>query len=176
MWRHLKGRRPSAGLVVAIVALVAALGGTAIAAGKVTFGSLSKETKQKVLPYGSSASQAVPCDPTDANFKVCVQANVKVSQQFQRRMLVMANGTYTTDAGGAKGTCRLQVDGQPIGTGVARIGSTDDGHTGDNGAGFGLSAIAQPLGGTHTYSLACNQATNNLKIQDASITAITLRG
>jgi hypothetical protein len=176
MSRYLKRHRPSASMVVAVVALVAALGGTAVAAGKISFGSLSKETKQKVLPYGSSASQTVPCDPTDATFKTCVQATVKVSQQFQRRMLVIANGTYTTDAGGAKGTCRLQVDGQPIGTAVARIGSTDDGHTGDNGAGFGLNAIAQPLGGSHTYSLACNQGTNNLKIQDASITAITMRG
>jgi hypothetical protein len=176
MSRYLKRHRPSASMVVAVVALVAALGGTAVAAGKISFGSLSKETKQKVLPYGSSASQTVPCDPTDATFKTCVQATVKVSQQFQRRMLVIADGTYTTDAGGAKGACRLQVDGTPIGTGLARIGSAAGDHSGDKGAGFGLNAIAQPLGGSHTYSLACNQGANDLKIQDASITAITLRG
>jgi kynureninase len=176
MSRHFKDRRPSASMVVAVVALVAALGGTAVAAGKISFGSLSKETKQKVLPYGASASQTVTCDPTDATFKTCVQATVKVSAQFQRRMLVVADGTYTTDATGAKGTCRLQVDGQPIGTGVARIGSTTATHTGDNGAGFGLNAIAPSLGGSHTYSLACNQGANDLKIQDASITAMTMRG
>jgi kynureninase len=176
MSSYFKGRRPSASVVVAVVALVAALGGTAVAAGKISFGSLSKETKQKVLPYGASASQTGLCDPTDATFKTCVQATVKVSQQFQRRMLVIADGTYTTDAGGAKGTCRLQADGQPIGTGVARIGDTTAAHTGDNGDGFGLNAIATPLGGSHVYSLACNQGANNLKIQDASITAITMRG
>lgn len=177
MSRHFKGRRPSAGFVVAVVALVVALGGTAIAGSKIHFGSLGKDTKQKVLPYGSAVSATTSCDPTDATFKECATATLSVSNNYQRRTMLVADGTFTTaGAGGARGTCRLQVDGQPIGTALARIGAGPNAHEGEHGDGFGLNAIAAPLTGSHKYALACNEADGNLKIQDAYITAITLRG
>lgn len=174
--RRMLKRRPTPGVVIGVIALVAALGGTAIAGTKIQFGSLSKETKQKVLPYGASATQATTCDPTGTTFKDCVSAKLNVSKSFPRRAMIVADGTFTTGAVAAAGTCRLTVDGQQIGTELMHLGAQPNAHEGVHGDGFGLNAIAQSLGGSHTYALSCNETQSNIEIQDATITAITLRG
>jgi hypothetical protein len=46
------GRRPSAALIVAVTALVVALGGTAVAAKKLGLGSLSAGAKKKTVGVG----------------------------------------------------------------------------------------------------------------------------
>ena len=168
-------RRPSAGVVIGVIALVAALGGTAIAGTKIHFSSLAKDTKQKVLPYGSSAS-ATGCDPTNLTFVTCVQANLNVSKNFPRRALLDANGTFVTGpAAGAAGTCRLTMDGQQLGAAM-RLGAGLNTHEGERGDGFGLNTIGPSTGGNHTYAVQCNETEGNFKVQDASITAITMRG
>jgi len=50
--KKLLRRRPSAAMIVAIVALVAALGGTAVAAGKIGLSSLSNGAKNKTVGVG----------------------------------------------------------------------------------------------------------------------------
>jgi hypothetical protein len=168
-------RRPSAGAVIGVIALVAALGGTAIAGNKIHFDSLAKDTKQKVLPYGSAASNT-GCDPTTLVYVTCVQANLNVSKNYPRRAMVVANGTFTTGpAAAAAGTCRLTMDGQQIGA-LTRLGAAMNTHEGERGDGFGLSTIAPSIGGNHAYALQCNETEGNLKVQDSSITTITLRG
>jgi hypothetical protein len=62
-------RRPSAAMVVAIIALVAALGGTAVAAKKLGLGSLSDGAKNKTvgvgkITYVSNTVQAVQSEQT----------------------------------------------------------------------------------------------------------------
>ena len=168
-------RRPSAGVVIGVIALVAALGGTAIAGNRIHFDMLAKDTKQKVLPYGSAASN-VNCDPTTQTYATCVQTNLNVSKNFPRRAMIVANGTFTTGpAAAAAGTCRLTMDGAQIGA-VTRLGAGMNTHEGERGAGFGLNTIAPSIGGNHAYALQCNETEGNIKIQDSSITTITLRG
>jgi hypothetical protein len=50
--RNVPSRRPSAAMIVAVIALVAALGGTAIAAKKLGLGSLSAKAKKKTVGVG----------------------------------------------------------------------------------------------------------------------------
>jgi hypothetical protein len=170
-------KRPSAGVVIGVIALVLALGGTAIAGSKIHFGDLGKDTKQKVLPYGATTAITTPCDPTDAaTFKECATATLSVSKAYPRRAMVVVDGTFTTGPAGGRGTCRLQVDGQPQGTAVARLGAAAGAHEGQHGDGFGMNAIVQPLTGSHRYALACNETEGNIEIDDAYMTVITLRG
>jgi hypothetical protein len=173
--RRILKRRPSAGVVIGVIALVAALAGTAVAGTKIHFSSLAKDTKQKVLPYGSSTS-ATNCDPVNLTFVTCTQANLNVSKNFPRRAMLVANGTFTTGpAAAAAGTCRLTMDGQQLGIAM-RIGAAINTHEGERGDGFGLNTIAPSTGGNHAYAVQCNETEGNLKIQDSALTAITLRG
>lgn len=62
-------RRPSAAMIVAIVALVAALGGTAIAGNKIGLGQLSSKAQKKTvgvgpLTYVTSTQQATGPEQT----------------------------------------------------------------------------------------------------------------
>ncbi len=186
--RKLHIRRPSAGMIVAIVALVAALGGTAIAGNRIHFDMLAKDSRQKVLPYGATAATA-ECNPTSTTFVDCGSVKLSVSKQFARRAMVVADGLYTTDDNGARGTCRLQVDGNLLGGPTVHIGAgavpdatPQDGLNGNahadplDGAGFGINTLGPSLTGLHTYSLACNETTEDIKIRDVSITAMTMRG
>ena len=62
--RKLKLRRPSPAMIVGMVALIAALGGTAYAAKKITYKGLDKDARLKVLPFSKSqtGSQSVQPD------------------------------------------------------------------------------------------------------------------
>jgi hypothetical protein len=62
-------RRPSAAMIVAVIALVAALGGTAVAAKKLGLGSLSNGAKNKTvgvgkLTYVTNTAQAAQAEQT----------------------------------------------------------------------------------------------------------------
>jgi hypothetical protein len=52
MRKFLNGRRPSPALIIAVVALVAALSGTAVAAKKLSLGALSDGAKNKTVGVG----------------------------------------------------------------------------------------------------------------------------
>ena len=62
--RRITRRRPSPAMIVAIVALVAALGGTAVAAGTISVGDFNKKTKQKTVGVGKltyvSTTKTIP--------------------------------------------------------------------------------------------------------------------
>ncbi len=65
--KRVLGRRPSAALIISIVALVAALGGTAVAAKKLGLGSLSDGAKNKTvgvgkITYATNTVQAVQAE------------------------------------------------------------------------------------------------------------------
>jgi hypothetical protein len=50
--KNVARRRPSAAMIVAVIALVGALGGTAVAAKKIGLGSLSPSAKKKTVGVG----------------------------------------------------------------------------------------------------------------------------
>jgi len=82
-------RRPSAAMVVAVIALVAGLGGTAVAAKKLGLGSLSDGAKNKTvgvgkLTYVTQTNQAV-------------QAEQSVSVQCPSGLRVIGGGIKLSD-------------------------------------------------------------------------------
>ena len=162
-------RRPSPAMIVGIVALIAALGGGAYAATKkqVTYKTLNKEARLKVLPVSSTKNITADCDPQDAATYVdCASVSFNWSKQFPRKTTLVADGVFTTDADGARGECRLELDNAPIAGTTVKIGENGTGgHQNDNGDGFGINTVTAPQAGAHTYSIACNETVGDFKIR-----------
>ena len=192
--RKLFGRRPSAGAVIGFIALCVALGGGAYAASKgkkIEYKGLTKDARVKVLPV-SATNAGTGCDPNSkTSYTSCTSVSLTTSSAFQRRVELTFNGVFnsaqTTPAPPtpviARGECRLQLDGQPLnGTQIrvepaahtdpaSPIDSNDKGY----GDGYGINIVTTPQGGTHTYSVACNELAGDLKVNQFQLSAITVR-
>jgi hypothetical protein len=181
MRKFLKGR-PSPAMVVAMIALIAGLGGGAYAATtkkKITYKTLDKDARNKVLPLGATKAITADCDPNAvATYTECATVSITQSTAFPRKTMVVVDGTFTTPAAGARGECRIEVDNAPVTGARARIGENGaGGHVNENGDGFGINTITTKLGGKHTYSVDCNEvAGGDLKIHDLQLSAIGIRG
>lgn len=175
-------RRPSAGAIIGLLALVLALGGGAYAAKKakkVPYKGLDKDARLKVLPISATNAGTAPCDPTaETTFTDCTSVSTEVSTAFPRRVMLVFDGTFNGDALGAQGDCRLEADNNPInGTTIKVETDTIDTPTDHRGDGFGINIVTTPLGGKHTFSVACNEktGTGDLKVHDYQLSAITVR-
>ena len=103
--RKLFSRRPTAGTVIAFIALCVALGGGAYAATKkkVEYKGLSKDARLKVLGVSSTNANTstTPCDPTSSTeYKDCTSVQVNGSTGFPRRYFVVFDGVLN---GGGSG-------------------------------------------------------------------------
>lgn len=184
--RKLFKRRPSAGAVIGFIALCVALGGGAYAATskKVEYKGLSKDARLKVLPV-SSTNAGTDCDPASpTDYKICTSVDTNVSSAFPRKIALVFNGTLNSvGAAKARGECRLQQDGQPLnGTAIrvepvvhtdpaSPVNSSDKGY----GDGYGINIVTIPAGGKHTFSVACNELSGNLKVNQFQLSAYTVR-
>lgn len=175
--RKLFAKRPSPAMIVAMVALIAAVGGTAYAATKITYKTLDKDARNKVLPIGKSKTTS-ECDPTSTDYLDCGTLTLKQSQEFPRRTMIVVDGTFSTDGTGARGECRLVVDNAstPVNNAFVKLGDNSGVHTNDYHAGFGLNTITSPLGGSHTYSVKCNEQETDIKFHDIQLSVIGIRG
>jgi hypothetical protein len=177
--RKLFKRRPSAGAIIGMLALVLALGGGAYAAkrSKVPYKGLDKDARLKVLPISATNAGTAPCDPTGAasTFTDCTSVSTTVSTAFPRRVMLVFNGTFTNDAatGIARGDCRLEADNNPINGTTIKVETTS--HTANHGEGAGINIVTTPLGGKHTFSVACNENEGDLKVVDYQLSGITVR-
>ena len=172
-------RRPSPAMIVAMVALLATLGGTAYAAKKLTYKSLDKEARNKVLPVGATESITADCEPIDAATYVdCADVKVNWSKAFPRKTMLFVDGTFTTAGAGGKGECRLEADNVAIAGTTIKIGNGDAGHSHatDNGDGFGINTIAAKAPGAHTYTVACNETGGDITIRQLQLSGIGIRG
>jgi hypothetical protein len=176
--RKLFKRRPSAGAIIGMLALVLALGGGAYAAkrSKVPYKGLDKDARLKVLPISATNAGTAPCDPTGAasTFTDCTSVSTTVSTAFPRRVMLVFNGTFDGGAAIARGDCRLEADNNPINGTTIKL-ETDAITTAGHGEGAGINIVTTPLGGKHTFSVACNETQGDLKIQDYQLSAITVR-
>jgi hypothetical protein len=179
-------RRPSAGVVIGFIALCVALGGGAYAATskKVEYKGLSKDARLKVLPV-SGTNAGTDCDPSSVtDYKICTSVDLSVSSAFPRRVALVFNGTFNSvGANKARGECRLQLDGQPLnGTQihvepvihtdpVSPVNSSDK----NFGDGYGINIVTTPQGGKHTYSVACNEFSGDLRVRQFQLSAYTVR-
>jgi hypothetical protein len=183
--RKLLDRRPSAGAIIGLLALVLALGGGAYAQKakkkKIPYKGLDKDARLKVLPISATNAGTAPCDPTSATtFTDCTSVSTTVSTAFPRRVMLVFDGTInegTTPAPPpgtiARGDCRLEADNNPITGTTVKVETTP--HTANHGEGVGINIVTTPLGGRHTFTVACNENEGDLKIQDYQLSAITVR-
>jgi hypothetical protein len=170
-------RRPSTGTVIAFVALCVALGGGAYAATskKVEYKGLSKDARLKVLPVsatnaGGSDSGGTDCDPNSSTtFTKCTSVSLETSTGFPRKILLIFDGTFKAASGTATGECRLQVDDQIVQGTLTKIAAATDPKS------YGINIVAKPTGGTHTYSVNCNEATGDLRVTQFELSAATVR-
>jgi hypothetical protein len=174
--RKLFKRRPSAGAIIGVLALVLALGGGAYAAkkAKVTYKGLDKDARLKVLPVSATNAGTAQCDPTGAaTFTDCTSVSTTVSTAFPRRVMLTFDGIFDGVGGPSAGDCRLEADNNPINGTTIRVESTT--HAANHGEGAGINIVTTPLGGKHTFSVACNQTAGDLKVQQYQLSAITVR-
>jgi hypothetical protein len=184
--RKVLNRRPSAGLVVGFIALCVALGGGAYAATskKVEYKGLSKDARLKVLPV-SSTNAGTDCDPSSpTDYKICTSVDTNVSTAFPRRIALVFNGTFNSvGAAKARGECRLQQDGAALNGTAIRVepvihvdpaapASANDKNYGD---GYGINIVTTAAGGKHTYSVACNEVSGDLRVPQFQLSAYTVR-
>jgi hypothetical protein len=175
--RKLFNRRPSAGLVVGFIALCVALGGGAYAATskKIEYKGLSKDARLKVLPV-SGTNAGTDCDPNDeTTFKICTSVDLNTSSAFPRRVALVFDGTFDAFTAGARGECRLQLDGQALNGSTIKVEPRT--HTLGFGEGYGINIVTTPQGGKHTYSVACNEigGSGDLRVRQFQLSAYTVR-
>jgi hypothetical protein len=173
--KKLFSRRPSAGVIIGILALVLALGGGAYAASKkIPYKGLDKDARLKVLPISATNAGTAQCDPTSAGtFTDCTSVSTTVSTAFPRRVMLTFDGVFDGVGGVSSGDCRLEADNNPINGTTIRVESTT--HAANHGEGAGINIVTTPLGGKHTFSVACNQTAGDLKVQQYQLSAITVR-
>jgi hypothetical protein len=173
--RKLFTHRPSAGAVIGFVALCVALGGGAYAAThkKIEYKGLSKDARLKVLGVSSTNAQTgtTPCDPTSsATFTKCTTVSVNGSTGFPRRYLIVFDGTLDGGGSAASGVCHVENDqGQEL------TGTKTNVHTPGGIEGFGINIVTTPQGGKHTFSVACNETTGDLKVPQFEMSAVQVR-
>lgn len=173
-------RRPSAGVIIGFLALAVALGGGAYAAkkAKVTYKGLDKDARLKVLPISATnaGTNADPDSPT--TFKDLTSVSTNVSTAFPRRVALTFDGIFdagATPAPPARGECRLEADNAPISGTTIKVEVKAENNT-DHGEGAGINIVTTPLGGKHTFSIACNEAAGgDLRVHQFQLSALTVR-
>jgi hypothetical protein len=160
-------------MIVAMVALLAALAGTAYAAKKITYKGLDKDARLKVLPFSKTAT-GTNCDPVaPGTYLDCATVNVDGSTGFPRKYYISFDGNFEGIGGAARGDCRLEADNAPITGTTIRVEAPTK--TSDHGSGYGINVITGPLGGTHTLSVACNENANDLRVRQFQLSAFQVR-
>jgi hypothetical protein len=178
--RKLFHRRPSAGVIIGFLALAVALGGGAYAAKskKITYKGLDKEARLKVLPVSATNAGNSACDPTNnTTFVDCTSVSTTVSSAFPRRVALTFDGIFdagATPAPPARGECRLEADNSPISGTTIKVQVPANNQT-DHGQGAGINIVTTPLGGRHTFTVACNETAGNLRVQQYQLSALTVR-
>ena len=194
-------RRPSPAMVIAIVALVAALGGTAIGAAFVTKKQAKKIAKNQVnkLAPGLSVNHAKTadnantlggnppsafevvarsgapdsCDPGSTTFVNC--STLDLTLAHSSRLMLQYDAPYHRDSGTAVGVCRLVLDGTTVGDSTSPpIGTTDAGSFGGTfDYGFTYSVVSGPVAsGPHTVTLQCNQTSGDIHYIGTVVSAV----
>ena len=171
--KKLLSRRPSAGTVIAFIALCVALGGGAYAATakKVEYKGLSKDARLKILGVGKTNAQTgtTPCDPTSTTFLKCTSVDVDGSTGFPRKYLVVVRRHHRRWRLAADGVCHVEIDGSEVNgtkTAVRTAGAIQS---------FGINIVTTAQGGKHNIALACNETTGDLKVSQYELSAVQVR-
>jgi len=181
----LRSYRPSPAMVVATVALVFAVGGTAAAVTisvskhSISVGDLKKTAPGRLLPqvafqHGASCPVFPPSFPL-----TCEQVSLTMPAGGAR-VLVMADGQIQNDhtSEQALAECEITVDGTTaIGRtpGVGEAGQLTSGPVTNDRDDFTLHWVTAPLKGTHTFAFKCATLTGDPRLEDTYLVAMTVR-
>jgi hypothetical protein len=190
-------RRPSPALIISIIALVVALGGTAFAAIKIGSKQIrnhsvrGKDVKKDTLTgtnidesslelaspapssptIGRSAQQTGACDPETTTFVNCVTVTLTLPRAG--RVLLVGDGV-AEDQGvpGSEGACRFAADGTVVQGSTISVYASAPPDSED----FSATAVTSPLGaGQHVLKLACNQVSpEGIVFEDTQISAVAI--
>jgi hypothetical protein len=198
----MKFGRPSHPTVVAYLALISALGGSAYAASKIGSQDVAnnslrskdfrddavtgrdvrndKITGRDVREATLDASEfsAVGaggggvCDPSSATPTVCAEATIKLPQAS--RVLVIGTGGFFSEGGESRSLCEVRLDNHSVG--AATPGEDGDDSTSAGASdGFAITGLAGPASpGTHSVTLYCNQVVGDARISQPIIAAIAV--
>jgi hypothetical protein len=177
-------------VIIGFLALAVALGGGAYAAKskKVVYKGLDKDARLKVLPI-SATNAGTNSDPNaPGTFTDLTSVSTNVSTAFPRRVALTFDGIFdaaqttppATPIPAARGECRLEADNSPINGSTIKVEASAHqpvapATANDFGEGAGINIVTTPLGGKHTFTVACNEIAGNLKVQQFQLSALTVR-
>lgn len=191
-------RRPSPAMVVAVVALIAALGGSAVAGGvlnkKKVNTIISNRASGLSVAKAKNADNLGGLDPSTyktasnytqgspgtviSNSLVTIGSPIQVTTEGTRRLIASAAVHATTaSTTGAYFVCRITID--------ATNGATDTDFTVANGTNNPVDAAVSPLAsavvsaGTHTVTLKCESlggGTPSMTVADDALAAWAVTG
>jgi len=88
--------------------------------------------------------------------------------------MLVFDGTFSAAAAVARGDCRLEADNNPINGTTIKVEALGP-STANHGNGYGANIVTTPLGGDHTFSVACNETAGDLKVEQFQLSAISVR-
>lgn len=116
-----------------------------------------REDRLDVSQFAKVASDGTFCDPTSQAFTTC--GTVRLGAERTSRFLIVATGGQESGTIAARGTCRLVIDGVPLGGSEARPGESSSVNTsGFARNGFAITQVSPPVNrGLHSVALQCNE-------------------
>ena len=198
---HLK--RPSAALVVSMLALFVSLGGVgAIAGGALTTKKVKKISKNQVLSLapglsvanaktidgaslgsltvGNSSNGVGGCDLTADNSTFTTCGSVGLTLPRSGRVLLNMATTWRDEAASptdaTSGACRIAVDGSSLAATETRYGQSSQVFDAiEHRASLAINFVTDVLGaGAHTFQLVCNDPNGLVHFADDELSAVMI--
>ena len=191
--------RPTPALVIAVLALFVALGGSAYAVRQINGRLIKNRTiagaklKNNTLgdrqisdskvsgvmaaaTLGRSASDPDGnCDPqggAGGPFINCVSVSLNLPRDG-RVLLVASGGQVNVQGSPTAGTCRLSADGAVLAGTSQDVGDDVFSHFNDEDNGFATNTVTGNLAeGPHTFALSCNEEDPNVAFHTTRISAV----
>ncbi len=176
---------PSPALVISVLALIFAIGGSATAVTlSVTKHSISAVDFKKTVPgtlLPRAAFQQGNCpDPLPSSATTCNAVSLTMPAGGARA-LVMGDGEVDNKSPGtaANAFCSLLVDGTEVTHQVPSVGQAAQPSgffTANDSTSFTLHFLTSPVERTHTFGLRCSAGAGGpIQVLNTSLTAMTVR-
>jgi hypothetical protein len=113
------------------------------------------------------------CNPSDATKVACASTTFTLPRSG--RVLVVADTMWHSNFPGiANGSCNVSVDGSDA-SGDVFPGQVNNNTDATHESALGINLVTTVLGpGSHTFSLLCNQVTNDIQFKESFISAVMI--
>jgi hypothetical protein len=166
-------------MVVATIALLVALGGTAVAvvglnakqkrqARNIANAAISQRADSLVVGRSSAIQPPSSCLPTGPAFRNCVTVSLDLPHRG-RVLLVGATNAAVNGTATAAGDCRFGADSAVVGRTVHAFVSTNVQDV------ISHTAVSDPLpAGTHSFQFGCNETVGDIQFVRSEISAVLI--